>query len=212
VKEQGKLIVVEGPDGAGKSTLISGLQNHLLGSGIEAEKIREPGGTALSEQIRLLLKGLTAPDTEIDPRAETLLFAAARAQLCAELIGPLLRAGKWVLLDRFEGSTIVYQGIARGLGRREVEEISIFARGDVVPDLVLVLDLSIATSLRRMNERDSGQPDRMEQATRENLEEIINGYRSLAEHDPWLYRIISAEGSPEEVLHLAVSELATLSR
>jgi dTMP kinase len=210
VKERGKLLVVEGPDGAGKSTLISGLAKSLESKGQAIEVIREPGGTALSEQIRLILKGLTAPETEIDPRAETLLFAAARAQLCAELIEPLLEDGHWVLLDRFEGSTIVYQGIVRGIGRREVESISAFARGEVSPDMVLILELSVATSLQRMDDRDAGRPDRMEQATRDHLEEILDGYRSLAEHDPWLYRVISAEGSPEEVLRLALAEVETL--
>lgn len=172
--------------------------------------IREPGGTALSEQIRMLLKGVTAPGTEIDPRAETLLFCAARAQLCREGIEPALEQGKWVLLDRFEGSTLVYQGLVRGLGVDEVEAVSRFARGTVEPDRVLVLSVSAETSRRRMQERDGGDVDRMEEATREHLEEILAGYEGLVDRDPKQTRIIDGEGQPAEILGRALAAIDDL--
>ena len=207
---KGKLLVIEGPDGAGKSTLVRGLAGEIESRGIGIKTLREPGGTALSEQIRMLLKGLTAPDTAIDERAETLLFAAARAQLCRELIEPCLKRGEWVLLDRFEGSTIVYQGIARGLGKDDVRAVSRFSRGGLDPDRVLVLLVSPETSRKRLSDRDGDSPDRMEQATLGHLDEIIAGYRSLTEEDPATYRAVSGEGSPEEVLNRAIAATADL--
>lgn len=184
-----------------------GLAAAIEERGIAARTLREPGGTALSEQIRLLLKGLSAPDTNIDERAETLLFAAARAQLCRELIEPSLAAGEWVLLDRFEGSTIVYQGIARGLGRADVAAVSRFARGGLSPDRVLVLLVSEETSRARLQNRDGDSPDRMEQATLEHLDQIITGYRDLTREEPEIYRALSGEGGPDEVLARALEEI-----
>lgn len=206
----GKLIVIEGPDGAGKSTLVRSLAALLRDRGLDVEVVREPGGTALSEQIRMLLKGVTAPDTDIDERAETLLFCAARAQLCREVIAPALAAGKWVLLDRFEGSTLIYQGLVRGLGVDEVESVSRFARGTLDPDRVIVLTVSAETSLRRMSERDGDAADRMEEATRAHLGEILDGYLSLERRDPDRTRLVNGEGQPAEVLGRALTALSDL--
>jgi dTMP kinase len=111
--ERGRLITVEGLDGAGKTTLVGALAGALEERGRQVLVLREPGGVELSERIRELVKD---PGLEIDARAEALLYAAARAQLVAEQLEPLLAAGQWVLLDRFVDSSLAYQGAGRGLG------------------------------------------------------------------------------------------------
>src|SRR6476661_3663175 len=114
------LVTIEGIDGAGKSTLASGLAQALGARGIDSELLREPGGVELSERVRALVKD---PALTVDPRAEALLYAAARAQLVAERIEPALAAGTWVLFDRFVDSSLAYQGVGRGLGVEAVHEI-----------------------------------------------------------------------------------------
>ena len=109
----GRLITVEGLDGAGKTTLVAGLTRELAARGRELLVLREPGGVELSERIRVLVKD---PELSVDPRAEALLYAAARAQLVSEQLVPLLESGQWVLLDRFVDSSLAYQGAGRGLG------------------------------------------------------------------------------------------------
>lgn len=203
---RGKLLVIEGPDGAGKTTLARSIAALLREEEIRTELIREPGGTALSEQIRLLLKGQTSPDTEIDTRAETLLFCAARAQLCRETIEPQLESGTWVILDRFEGSTLVYQGIMRGLGE-EVLEVSRFARGGVEPDRILVIDVLPETALERMAGR--GEHDRIEEETVSQIDIILQGYREFAASEERA-TLISGEGDPAAVLGRALLSLKDL--
>jgi len=202
--KRGKLIVVEGPDGAGKTTLCRGLVAELISRGIRTKLLREPGGTALSEQIRAILKG-DAGDAPLDARAETLLFCAARAQLCREVVEPALGRGEWVLLDRFHGSTIVYQGRLRGLGESDVAAVSAFATADLPePDLTLILDVSAETARRRITEREGGH-DRIERDALERLEELIAGYSRLpGEH-------VNAEGAPREVLERAMERVQRLT-
>ncbi len=111
--ERGRLITIEGIDGAGKTTLARALQAELEGRGIDVTLLREPGGVELAERIRALV---TEPGLAVAPEAEALLYAAARAQLVHELVSPRLAAGSWVLLDRFVDSSLAYQGAGRGLG------------------------------------------------------------------------------------------------
>src|ERR671922_587615 len=132
----GVLITVEGLDGAGKTTLIAGLSKALEARGRPVFVLREPGGVEVSERIRELLKD---PSLEIDPRAEALLYAAARAQLVAEELRPLLEAGDTVLLDRFVDSSLAYQGAGRGLGVEQIRALNEFATGGLKPDRTLLL-------------------------------------------------------------------------
>src|SRR5579884_1719543 len=117
---RGRLITIEGLDGAGKTTLATGLEVELKERGVAVELLREPGGVPAAERIRDLVKD---PELRIEPRAEALLYAAARAQLVEEAVEPRLNAGIWVLLDRFVDSSLAYQGAGRGLGIEEVRAI-----------------------------------------------------------------------------------------
>src|ERR1700761_4847544 len=128
---RGKLITIEGIDGAGKSTLCDLLAAALQARDIDAVVMREPGGVPTAERIRALLKD---PDAVIDARAEALLYAAARAQLVSERLRPTLDAGTTVLLDRFVDSSLVYQGVGRWLGIDAVRAINAFATDGVRPD------------------------------------------------------------------------------
>src|SRR3954468_11445332 len=128
---RGRLITIEGLDGAGKTTLAAGLARKLAEREIPAEALREPGGVELSERIRDLVKD---PALTVGPRAEALLYAAARAQLVEERLAPLLEAGTWVVLDRFVHSSLAYQGGGRGLGVDAVRAINDFATGGLTPD------------------------------------------------------------------------------
>ncbi len=136
---RGKLITIEGLDGAGKTTLARSLAAELERRGITVRLLREPGGVEASERIRDLVKD---PDVRIGARAEALLYAAARAQLVEEALEPLLAAGTWVLLDRFVDSSLAYQGAGRRLGVDEVREINAFATGGLTPDRTLYLSIA----------------------------------------------------------------------
>jgi dTMP kinase len=134
---RGRLITVEGLDGAGKTTLVAALAEALGERDREVTVLREPGGVEISERIRALVKD---PELSMDPRAEALLYAAARAQLVAERLEPLLAAGGWVLLDRFVDSSLAYQGGGRRLGVNEVRTLNRFATGGLEPDKLARLE------------------------------------------------------------------------
>lgn len=202
MKKKGRFIVIEGPDGSGKSTLAHGLEEKLVRAGVNLRVFREPGGALLSEKIRFMLRD---PDENIGDRAELLLFLAARAQLCEEEIIPALERGEWVLLDRWEESTLVYQGVLRGLGEERVEEIARFARGDLEPDRVLVLRVPAELSKKRMNKR--GDKDRIEAELSGKEKVAEEAYAALEQKDPEKYHVLDASGSPKEVTDVAWQNL-----
>lgn len=168
-------IAIEGGDGSGKSTITSGLQERLHEEGHEVLVVREPGSTALGEAIReILLDG-----EDMTPWAEAYLFAAQRAQLVTEVVGPALEAGTWVVSDRTYFSSIAYQGGARGLGLETVRRINEAGLNGVVPDFVFVLDLEVDVALERQDQADRiGMEDKLfHQAVRD-------AYRVLAADEP----------------------------
>lgn len=147
-KKIGALIVLDGPDGCGKSTQASLLVASLRRSGRRVLHLREPGGTRLGEALRALL--LDPAGARRSARAEALLFVAARAEIASQRIAPALRRGTVVVCERFTSSTVVYQGRARGLEPRDIESIDRFARDGVEPRLTIVLDVPPETGLRRV--------------------------------------------------------------
>jgi dTMP kinase len=200
------LITIEGLDGAGKTTLAVELKAQLWARGIEVQLLREPGGVALSERVREVVKD---PALRIGGRAEALLYAAARAQLVEEAVEPLLASGTWVLLDRFVDSSLAYQGAGRELGVQEVGAINRFATGGLKPDrtLLLVVDPEVG----RSRSRARAEPlDRLEGEHDAFFARIGAAYLELAATESDRIRTIDASASPEEVRRAALDELADL--
>jgi dTMP kinase len=192
---RGALITIEGIDGAGKSTLATGLVEAFP----ELELLREPGGVELSERIRSLVKD---PALRVDPRAEALLYAAARAQLVAERVQPLLEAGRPVLLDRFVDSSLAYQGVGRELGVDAIRAVNAFGTGGLVPDLTLLLALDPGEGRARASGRGGG-PDRLEQEGDGFFARIGDAYAALAREEPGRWVVLDATAPPERVLEQA---------
>jgi dTMP kinase len=203
---RGRLITIEGLDGAGKTTLALGLADALRVSGRSVEVLREPGGVELSERIRALVKD---PSLRVDARTEALLYAAARAQLVVERLSPSLDAGSWVLLDRFVDSSLAYQGAGRGLGVEEVRAINLFGTGGLTPDRTLLLRVDRATRAARQAVRGEA-PDRLEREGDGFFDAIGAAYDALAAAEPERFRVIDAGRSPADVLAKALAAVSDL--
>jgi dTMP kinase len=206
MSERGRLITIEGIDGAGKTTLASGLIGALGQRGLEAELLREPGGVELSERLREVVKD---PGLTVGARAEALIYAAARAQLVEQAVVPRLERGTWVLLDRFVDSSLAYQGAGRGLGIEPVRDLNLFATGALVPDRTLLLVLSPEMARARASERPD-VPDRLERETGEFFARVSEGYERIAAAEPERVRRLAADAMPGEVLQAALRELSDL--
>ncbi|MGH2912000.1 MAG: dTMP kinase [Solirubrobacteraceae bacterium] len=202
----GRLITIEGLDGAGKSTLATSLHGALRARGLHVELLREPGGTQLSERIRELVKD---PSVRLGARTETLLYAAARAQLVEEILTPLLTTGTWVLLDRYIHSSLAYQGAGRALGVEEVGIVNEFATGGLVPDRALLLRITPAEALARLRTRGT-PPDRLEGEGERFFATVSSAYEQLARSTPERIRAIDAGEPPERVLELALTAIGDL--
>jgi dTMP kinase len=200
--QRGRLITVEGIDGAGKTTLVEA----LAGAWAQLVVLREPGGVELSERIRDLVKD---PALEVHPRTEALLYAAARAQLVAEKVRPLLEAGTWVLLDRFVDSSLAYQGGGRGLGIEQIRELNLFATEGLKPDRTLLLRIDPLTGLRRAGGRD-GDADRLEREQRSFFAAVADAYDALAAAEPERFAVIDAAQEPLAVLADCLAVLSQL--
>lgn len=172
---RGLLIVFEGAEGAGKSTQLRRLAEWLSARGREVVSLREPGGTAVGDEIRRLLLD---PASEIAPRAEALLFMASRAQLVERRIRPALDDGSIVLLDRFFLSTYAYQGHGRGIPEEEIRVANSMATGGLVPDVTLLLTLPVEAGLARAMDR--GGHDRMERAEIAFHERVTRAFDAFA--------------------------------
>jgi dTMP kinase len=202
----GKLITIEGLDGAGKSTLAASLSAALLAQGVSVELLREPGGAQLSERVRGIVKD---PSVRIGARAEALLYAAARAQLVEEILTPLLKSGRWVLLDRYVHSSLAYQGAGRELGVEAVRSINALATDGLVPDRTLLLHITRERALTRLRERGT-PPDRLEGEGEHFFAAVSAAYDQLALAEPERIRTIDAEQSPGRVLQLALAAIGDL--
>ena len=184
----GLFVTFEGIDRSGKTTQARMLVEAL---GDDALAVREPGGTEVGERLRELLKD---PSISISPEAEALMFAAARAELVAQVIRPALDQGKVVVSDRFLDSSLAYQGVARGLGVDDVEQINRFATGGLIPDLTFLLSIDPARAAER-----AGQLDRFEDEGDSLQMAVYEAYGELAEKDPARWQIIDADRSSSEV-------------
>lgn len=204
---RGRLITIEGLDGAGKTTVAAGLVQSLAERGVEARALREPGGVELSERVREVVKD---PDLVVGARAEALLYAAARAQLVEQAVQPLLDRGRWVLLDRFVDSSLAYQGAARGLGIEAVRAINELATGGLRADRTLLLRVDPATGRERQAGRGI-EPDRLEREDEGFFTAVAAAYDELAASDPDRIRVLDASAPAAAVLAAAVAAVADLA-
>lgn len=205
MKQQGLFITFEGGEGAGKTTLIEEIYKHLLREGRQVLKTREPGGTPLGEEIRALLLHHKGP---VSPYAELSLFLASRAQHIAEVIRPAMKAGKIVLCDRFNDSTIAYQGMARGLGVEKVTAVCQFMCEGLEPHVTFYLDIDPELGLSRTQKRIS--LDRIEAEDIAFHAKIREGYLAIHEKNPDRFHLLNAAQTPEAVLNEAIELIKRL--
>jgi len=193
----GFFLTVEGVDGAGKTTVVAMIRDFLAESGREATITREPGGSPAAERIRGLLLDRSSPPP--DPRAEALLYAAARRQHLVDVVIPALRAGRIVVCDRYVDSSLAYQGYARGLGVEEVWSINRFAVEHWMPDLTLYLDVPPETGLARIRRDAARETNRIDLESLDFHRKVRQGYLMLAERHPGRIVTISADRPLEDV-------------
>ncbi|MGG5254515.1 dTMP kinase [Neobacillus sp. SM06] len=189
----GRFITFEGPEGAGKTTII----NMIADCFPEAVLTREPGGIEIAEQIREVI--LDKKNTAMDAHTEALLYAAARRQHLIEKVKPALEAGKMVLCDRFVDSSLAYQGHARGLGIEEVFSINRFAIGDLMPGLTLYFDIEPEAGLNRINKQEGREINRLDLEALDFHHKVREGYHMLLRCFPERIVKIDASKSLEEV-------------
>jgi dTMP kinase len=189
---RGRLVALEGVEGAGKSTQARLLGDWLRGQGVPHMVTREPGGTALGEQVRRAL----LESERVTARAELLLMLAARATLVEEVVAPALDRGVVVITDRFSLSTLAYQARGRGLPEAEVRRLIAFATHGLEPDLTLVLDVPLDVGVERLNQRARAR-DRFEQADAEFHARVARAYADFAQHEPAVERVDGTRGVDE---------------
>ena len=194
----GLFITFEGTEGGGKSTQIARLADRLLALGLKVRQLREPGGTPIGEEVRHILKHSHA-NHAMTGETELLLMNACRAQLVREVIRPALAAGEIVLCDRFHDSTVAYQGYGRGLDLSEVRRVIDVAIGDLKPALTIYLRVSIEVSEARRAARGSTERDRFEEADREFVRRVEQGFEAIAASERERVKVIDAAGEVEVV-------------
>lgn len=185
---KGKFVVVEGPDGSGKTSVVKALSQLLMQAGIQAVYTREPGGSPIAEQIREVV--LDVENTAMDYRTEALLIAAGRRQHLVETIIPNVEAGKLVISDRFVMSSLTYQGVGRGIGIDPVWAINRFAIEDWMPDLTLLIDIPAEVGLERIQKAcGTRQYDRLDRETLAFHQRTRQTYLDLSKEWPNLVKI-----------------------
>ncbi len=205
-------ITLEGPDGSGKTKQMQPLADFLVERGFSVFTAREPGGTAIGDQVRSIL--MKMENTSMRPRTESLLFCAARAQLVDEVIRPHLEKGDVVVLDRYADSTMAYQGYGHQNDLMLIKNLLDFATGGLKPDLTLLLDLDPEVGLRR-RQSGGGEWNRLDAYQLQYHQRVRLGYLQMAAAEPARWRIIDASQSPDmvksriqEVLLLFLSNLS----
>jgi dTMP kinase len=194
----GRFLTIEGIEGVGKTTQVARLSRNFAERGIDHVVTREPGGTPLAEKIRDLV--LLPRDETLPPAAELLLMFAARAVHLANHIEPALKAGRWVICDRFTDATYAYQGAGRGMSQTDIRYLETLVQGARRPDLTLLLDVPVEVGLERSRRRDAGAiRDRFEVERAEFFERVREAYVSRARAEPQRMAIIDAAASMDEV-------------
>ena len=226
----GAFIVLEGGEGSGKSTQARLLYQRLLKEGVPSVLLHEPGGTALGEQVRALLKAERS--SAMSPLAELLLFSAARAQFVEDALQPALRQGLVVICDRFTPSTLAYQGYARGVSLKTIEQLNDLTTGEATPDLILLLDIPPEEALHRyasqtsfnlnVDEQQSGKPvaPRVDEEGSQRFEKeplsfhrkVHQGYVQMAQADPERWYVVDASLPVEEVAEAVWERVEKLVR
>ncbi|MBO8429815.1 dTMP kinase [Spirochaetes bacterium] len=189
---KGLFITFEGADGCGKTTQLMLLAKYLKSKGLEVVVTREPGARGLGEKIREILLNY---DGEVSSQAEAFLFLADRAQHIDVIVNPAVESGKIVLCDRHTDSTVAYQGYGRGLDIDRIKMLNNLATGDRRPDLTIVFDIDVETSMARVG----AEKDRMESAGEEFFNRVRNGYLKIAELEPERVKVLNATKSVEDI-------------
>lgn len=202
----GLFITIEGPDGAGKTTVLNELFPRLqMIAKKEIIKTREPGGVLIAEKIRQII--LNPDHRQMDERTEALLYAAARRQHLVEVIMPALNEGKIVICDRFVDSSLTYQGAGRRIGMKEIAQINEFATEGLEPDFTLYLDVDSDTGLRRIQNHRKQDVDRLDLEGLEFHQRVRHAYLKLAEENPVRIHRIDAKMSLQEVVESSYSAI-----
>lgn len=202
----GLFITIEGPDGAGKTSVLEELYPRLqLEAKREVVKTREPGGVKISEKIRRII--LDPKNQEMDERTEALLYAAARRQHLIEVILPALNAGKIVICDRFVDSSLAYQGAGRRIGMTEIAQINEFAIEGTRPDFTLYLDVDSDTGLQRIQNGRTHQMDRLDSEGLEFHQRVRHAYLKLAEENPVRIHKVDARMGLQDVVEASYSAI-----
>jgi dTMP kinase len=189
------LITLEGPEGSGKTSHVKPLADWLTAQGRRAYVTREPGGTEIGEQIRAVIHDLN--NTEMNPRTETLLYQAARAQVVEQVIRPKLAEGYVVLCDRYADSTIAYQGYGHQQNLEEVRALVKYATGGLVPNLTILLDVDVELGLKRKTK--NGEWNRLDAYTVEFHQRVRAGYLEMVKQEPKRWVIVDASETWERV-------------
>lgn len=197
--QKGLFITFEGADGCGKTTQLNLLKDYLTTKGYAVILTREPGGKGLGEKIREILLNY---DGKVADRCESFLFLADRAQNIETIVKPAIESGKIVLCDRHTDSSVAYQGYGRGLDIEQIKMLNNLATGGKQPDLTLVFDVDIETSMQRVG----NEKDRMESSGKEFFNRVRNGYLEMAKQEPERLKIVDSTKSIDEV-HKRVIEI-----
>lgn len=202
--KKGLFITFEGLDGSGKTTQIKLLCSYLKSKGFDVVLTIEPGGTGIGGKIRKIL--LAKGNLDISHKTETFLFLASRAELTSKVIKPALREGKIVICDRFFDSTLVYQGIARGLGEKQILDMSLWATSGLVPDITFLLSIKAGKGEERISDANR-KKDRIELEEDDFKEKIYRGYLEIARKNKKRFVVINGEKSIESIFEEIKSKI-----
>ena len=192
-------ITFEGPEGAGKTTIINMITDELAKRELNFISTREPGGIRIAESIRNII--LNPENIEMDIRTEALLYAAARRQHLAEKVVPALKEGKLVLCDRFIDSSLAYQGVGRGIGIDEIYQINQFAINGLMPDLTIYFELDPKIGLNRVHQSDEREVNRLDLEELDFHIKVQSGYSEIMNREPNRFKKVDASKSIDEVYH-----------